>query len=475
MGTTNAQSLTLGGSTTGNLANFTSSDFAQTQTAQDCLIKVDGFPSGNAVSEVQTISRTQSPNSGTYTITYEGQTTQEIAYNASAEVIQAAIESLTTINPGDITVQAGANGLADGDVTFTFNDILGDVSMISVDGSNLGPASTPVTIEETTKGIPSYISRSSNTIDDVIHGVTLHLHDVTDENGEEITLTRDIESVKTKLNAMVEAYNLAVVYIKENTAYNTELKEGGVLMGDYTVTSIKSQIRTPLYVQTSGFIEDIDSFLIPGQIGFELDKDGVLSIDENVLDEAIGKDYMGVLALIGANKTGSSNSNTIEYYNASSNYTTAGTYDVQVTVSGGAITSAKIKLSSESTYRDATFSGNIITGISTFDDNGDSINPENGLQLSIDLSQDGSYSATVRVKQGFTGAMNDSLNRILKTSTGSIQIDQEYVNKQIEALKERIENEEYRLEKREERLVARFARLEKTLTLLQNQMNALGL
>jgi len=198
-------------------------------------------------------------------------------------------------------------------------------------------------------------------------------------------------------------------------------------------------------------------------------------LDENVLDEAIAQNYMGVLALIGADKTGSSNSNTIEYYNASSNYTTAGTYDVQVTVSGGVITSAKIKLSSESTYRDASYSGNIITGESSFDDNGDPVNPENGLQLSIDLNQDGTFSATVRVKQGFTGAIGDSLDRILKTSTGSIQIDQEYVNDQIKALQKKIENEEYRLTKREERLIARFARLERTMTLLQNQMNALGL
>jgi flagellar capping protein FliD len=183
---------------------------------------------------------------------------------------------------------------------------------------------------------------------------------------------------------------------------------------------------------------------------------------------------MSVLALIGADKTGSSNSNTIEYYGASSKYTTAGSYDVQVTVNGGAITIARIKLAGESTYRDATFSGNIITGVSTFDDNGDPINPENGLLLSVDLTQDGVFTATVRVKQGFTGAMEDSLDRILKATSGSIQIDQENVKDQIELLEDKIELEEYRLEKREEHLTARFARLEKTLTLLQNQMAALG-
>jgi len=325
-------------------------------------------------------------------------------------------------------------------------------------------------------GYPSgaWISRSSNTIDDVISGVTLHLHDTTDETGEEITLTRDIQSVKDKLTSMVDAYNLAVVHIQESTGYNDKLKTAGVLMGDYVVSTIRSQIRTPLTAQTSGFIEDIDNFLMPGQIGLELDKDGVLNFDTNVFDEAIAEDYMGVLALIGADKTGSSDSNTIQFYNASSNYTTAGNYDVEVVVSGGAITSAKIKLSTESTWRDATYSGNIVTGDSTFDDNGYPVYPENALQLSVDLSQNNTFTATVRVKQGFTGAIEDSLDNMLKVTTGSIQIDQEHVDDQIKDIQEKIELEEYRLTVREERLIARFARLERTLALLQNQMAALG-
>ena len=466
---------TEGGSTTSSLANFSSSDFTQTQAAQNSLIKVDGFPTGSSVSEVQTMSRSTPPTSGTYMLTYEGQTTAEIAYNATAAEIQAALEALSTVNSGDITVAASANGLADGDVSFTFADTLGDVSMISINDSNLSPEGSSATITETTKGVPSYISRSSNTIDDVIHGVTLHLHDTTDESGEEITLTRDIESVKTKMNAFVQAYNLAVNFIKENTSYDENTKVAGILMGDYTVTSIKSGIRTPLIAQTNGFIEDIDSFLMPGQIGLEIDKDGLLALDTNVFDEAIAEDYMSVLSLIGADKTGSSNSNTIEYYGASSKYTTAGSYDVEVTVSGGTITSARIKLAGESTYRDMTVSGNIITGVSTFDDNGDPIYPENGLQLSVDLGHDGTFNASVRVKQGFTGALGDTLEKILKTTSGSIQIDQEYVKDQIESLQDRIELEEYRLDKKEKHLTERFSRLERTLTLLQNQMSALGL
>ncbi len=466
--------LTEGGSTTADLSSFAESDFTQTQAAQNSEIQVDGFPSSSGVSEVQTMSRDPYPNNGTYTLTYEDETTAAIDYNASPSEIQAALELLSTVNAGDITVDGSADGFDDGAVTFTFRDTLGDVSMISVDGSDLGPGSDPGTVVETIRGGPNYISRSSNTIDDVIHGVTLHLHDTTDAAGEEITLTRDIQLVKDKLTSMVDAYNLAVVYIQEKMDYNETLKTAGVLMSDYVVSTIRSQLRTPLISQVSGFIQDIDTFLMAGQIGLELDRDGVLSLNSSVFDEAIAEDYMGVLAIIGANNAGSSDSNTIEFYDASSKYTTAGTYDVEVVVAGGSITSARIKLSTESTYRDASFSGNIVTGDSTFNDNGDPVYPENALQLSVDLSQNGTFTASVRVRQGFTGAIEDALDNMLKVTTGSMQINQEHVEDQLEVLQDKIELEEERLEKKEERLIARFARLEKTLALIQSQLAALG-
>ncbi len=468
--------LTEGGSITADLANFTASNFIETQSAQDSEIRVDGYPPPQAgTAEVQTLTHPTAASGGTFTLTYEGETTAAISYNASTGTIQSALEALSNVNSGDITVGGTSLNQA-GDTTFLFRDTAGDVSMISINSGNLTPSdpSNYVFAEQTKGDNYGWIKRSSNTVDDVIHGVTLHLHDTTDASGEEITLTRDIQSVKDKLTKMVDAYNFAVEYIKEKTGYNDVLKTAGLLMGDYVVSTIRQQIRTPLITQTNGFIEDIDTFLTPGHLGFKLDREGVLSLDMNVLDEAIAEDYMGVLAIIGADKTGSSDSNTIEFYGAHSNYTTAGSYDVEVVVNGGAITSAKIKLSTESTYRDATYSGNIITGDSTFDDNGNPVYPENALQLSVDLSQNGTFTATVRVKQGFTGTIEDALDNMLKVTTGSIQIDQKHVDKQIEYLQEKIENEEYRLTKREERLIARFARLERNIALIQQQMGALG-
>ncbi len=471
---------TIGGSTPASGMNndFQPADFSETQSAQDSEINIDGYPLPEApgIAEVQTLSKAAKATSGTFTLTYDGQTTADINFDADTNTIQAALEALSNVEVGDIIV-TGVKLKDGGDTIFIFRDDANDVSMISIDTTSLSP-SYGWTFSETTKGALTtvWMHRSSNTVDDVIHGVTLHLHDT---GTVEVNLTRDIKSVKDKLTKMVDAYNFAVEYIKEKTGFNDILKTAGLLMGDYVVSTIRQQIRTPLIVQTNGFIEDIDTFLTPGHLGFQLDREGLLSLDMNVFDEAIAEDYMGVLAIIGADKTGSSDSNTIEFYGASSNYTTAGSYRVKVTYdASGNIDTASIKLSSEndSQYRAATISGNIITGDSTFDDNSNPVYPEHSLQLTAPTTGTLSSTiyATVRVKQGFTGTIEDALDNMLKVTTGSIQIDQKHVDTQIKNLQNKIEFEEERLTKKEERLIGRFARLERNLALIQQQMGALG-
>lgn len=44
------------------------------------------------------------PTGGTYTLTYDGQTTAPIAYNANAAAIEAALEALSNLAPGDVSV-----------------------------------------------------------------------------------------------------------------------------------------------------------------------------------------------------------------------------------------------------------------------------------------------------------------------------------------------------------------------------------
>ena len=385
------------------------------------------------------------------------QMTLALAYNQGTGSTTLTMPTISRATQGG-SVAADLSGFSNADFTETQS---AQDCQVKVDGY---PA-----------GVDEWISRSSNTIDDVIHGVTLHLHDTTDASGVQVNLSRDTESIKEKIQSMADAYNSVVDYIQKTTGYDSDTKTAGVLIGDYIISTLRSQLRSPLISQTNGFVEDIDTFLTPGQIGLELDSDGLLNFDTNDFDEAIAEDYMSVLDIIGADKSGSSDSNIVKFYGASSDYTTAENYDVCVVVSGGNLVYSTFKLTTESMWHGGTCSGNIATANSTFDDNGDPVYPENGLQVSVDLSQNGSFYATVRVKQGFAGAMEDAMDKMLKATTGSIPIDITHTDDKIELLEDKIEAEEARLTKKEARMVARYARLEKTLALLQSQLAALGL
>ena len=461
---------TQGGSQEADLAGFAQSNFTETQSAQDSLIKVDGYPP--PTSEVQKLTVTGTATGGTYTLTYGGQVTDPIAYNADAATIQAALVALSTVNNGDITVSGSLNS----NPTFTFANNLGDVGLLEIDRSGLEGGVTGATFAETVKGkLDEWISRSSNTIDDVISGVTLHLQDT---GTVQLNLTRNIDSVKEKIKSFVSAYNAAVTDIKGKTGYDNATKTAGILMGDYIVSNIREQIRTPLIAQTKGFVQDVDKFLMPGQIGLTFSSDGTLSFDETAFDSAVATDYLGTLDILGANKTGSSNSSTIKFYGDSSDHTTAGEYDVRVFVNNsGGIDSAQIKLvgEPETAWRIATVNGNIIKGNSTFDSDGNPLYPENGLQFSVDTSQHGTSNATVQVKQGSMDSIYDFLDKVLKSTTGTIQIDQKSLQDKSDSIQNKIDSEQARLDKEKERLTTQYANLEMELTLLQNQMAGLGL
>jgi hypothetical protein len=68
--------------------------------------------------EVQTLAKTGTVSSGTFVITFQGQSTAPIAFGETAANIITALNLLSNVDTGDITATGGAAGTAD--VVFTF-------------------------------------------------------------------------------------------------------------------------------------------------------------------------------------------------------------------------------------------------------------------------------------------------------------------------------------------------------------------
>lgn len=109
----------------------------------------DTTPKAN---ETQTVTITGGPGGGTFTLTFGGQTTAAIAYNASADVVQSALELLSTIGQGNVQV----TGAAGGPYTVEFVAALAgtDVSALTATSSLTGGTAPGVTIGAGTTGVP---------------------------------------------------------------------------------------------------------------------------------------------------------------------------------------------------------------------------------------------------------------------------------------------------------------------------------
>ncbi len=107
---------------------------------------------GSGVNEKQTVAIDDATSSGTFTLTYSGQTTAPIAFDATATAVATALKALSNIGDADVAVTGGPGPTADWVVEFTGALALTDVAAMTGTGTSLVGGSTTVTITETQKG-----------------------------------------------------------------------------------------------------------------------------------------------------------------------------------------------------------------------------------------------------------------------------------------------------------------------------------
>jgi len=120
-------------------------------------VSITGAPTGGTFTlgynEVQRVTISGSPTSGSFTLTFNGQTTGAIAFNASAAAVQTALEALSNIAPGDVSVTGGPGPNVAYDITFLGTYAITNVTQMTADGSLLGGGSAPsVAVSTTTDG-----------------------------------------------------------------------------------------------------------------------------------------------------------------------------------------------------------------------------------------------------------------------------------------------------------------------------------
>ncbi|MBU4037933.1 MAG: flagellar filament capping protein FliD, partial [Proteobacteria bacterium] len=179
------------------------------------------------------------------------------------------------------------------------------------------------------------VTRSENTIDDIIAGVTLNLLKSDTETTVSLNIGRDNDTIMGNINNFVAKYNSTLSYIQSQTSYDeTTEKTGGVLFGDGTLMSVKSDLTSLLIQNIWGVSSDYSTL---GLVGISVDTDGLLSVDSKKLSGYLKSNFNDVQKLFTANGAGSVG--TIEYI-SHTNDTKRGEYTLNIDTAATQSTSA---------------------------------------------------------------------------------------------------------------------------------------
>jgi flagellar hook-associated protein 2 len=170
------------------------------------------------------------------------------------------------------------------------------------------------------------VSRSSNTIDDVIDGFEFNLSGLT-AVGEavNVTIEQDTNTAVNTVRDFVEIYNTFIEAIEPLIGVNPETNERGSLAGDSLARNLPVQVRQLLLGDVGG----LDStFTALTNIGVRTQRDGTLSIDETDFDRAINNNFDAFRELFIPVTQGSTDQITVNKFGDN---TQSGVYDVVIT------------------------------------------------------------------------------------------------------------------------------------------------
>ncbi|MCP4726518.1 MAG: flagellar filament capping protein FliD [bacterium] len=142
------------------------------------------------------------------------------------------------------------------------------------------------------------IIRQSNTVDDVIDGVTLSLYSASEDTDREgyISVENDIDEVKEQINSFIETYNKTITYLRDKTSFDTSTNTHSDLYGDTSLSTLRYLLSDIVTGQINS--EDGSDLNTLAVIGITIERSGELTIsDQDKLDENLEGDLNSVISL----------------------------------------------------------------------------------------------------------------------------------------------------------------------------------
>lgn len=279
--------------------------------------------------------------SGTLTVSVGGET-KTLTIDSSNNTLQGLADE---INEAELGVSAGIIDTGDGyrlvlsaeetgidnAVTIMVSDDDGNdadlagLSQFAFDGAANNLTETVAAEDAVIQVNGIAISRSTNTIANVIDGLTFELK--SEGATSTVKVEQDSGAVVDRVQAFVDKYNAFQQAIDSLAGYNAETQQGGLLTGDATVRSIQGQLRGLLTNVVPGLEKSAVRTL--ADVGVTTNpKTGLLEFDREQFQAQLAENPDDVTALFA--EQGRATDGQIEFLQSGVN-TEAGSYDINIT------------------------------------------------------------------------------------------------------------------------------------------------
>jgi flagellar hook-associated protein 2 len=273
------------------------------------LAKADTVVTDRFTNTGTTIESTEGTGTKTFRVTINSVDTDvnvDISASETDSTILANI--VTAINNSD--AEAHASVVSDSSTTsklvlrsdstgstyaISLSDVTGTLlSTIGLDDSVQATSTTGGYIYDDNELTSSFeldgisITNDSNTVEDVLTGVTLNLKGTQEaaDDAVKISIAPDKETIKENLQAFFDDYNEVITYIKDQMAVDPDNNKRGPLTGDFTFINLRLNLRMNASNKITSVQSGNPEYI--SEVGIEPDSDGKLSIkDSDDFDDAI--------------------------------------------------------------------------------------------------------------------------------------------------------------------------------------------
>jgi flagellar hook-associated protein 2 len=391
---------------------------------------------GSTLSDLKSLINSHADNDGVRASIINDGSGGATAYHLVLSSTDTGASTVISINDALTTVGSGSEF----DNAAFPDQTIGENAELRVNGY---PAST-------------WIESESNSVTDVLEGVTLNLHD-TNVGGEvTVTVNQDLADVKTKIQNFVDSYNDVIGTINLYTSYDAENEAMGLLFGDSSANQLERRLNTLITHPVSG-LPDSARYDNLSEIGIKSGEGGLLSIDSDTLSEVLEDNFSDVATLF---TFGTRNTDSNLTFFTRTIDTAAGEHAVSVDYAAdGSINSATIGGEA------ATVDGNFIVGLEGTD--------AEGLRILFTDPEDGGgiLNSTISLQMGIASLFRQTLDSITDSDSGLVHFQTDRIEDSIESLTTQVADMESRLVSVRQNYERQFLTMENTLTRLQTQGN----